>query len=197
MAGTDWAVVAAGLGGTVLGSVLQWVQTANQARRERKREANAWSREDRRSWADKRQSIYLDTVATIDDLRSSLRSDLDPWIMKPLVTDLKPEGEPQWHEPAGPAANWRRHMAEIQFYGSEPVQAAAMRLDRTFNLLELGIFKIDPGRTLRFVQQLSEDLVAAMRTDLGLTAGEGKDPIPTENQMVGEFMREVVRRSNE
>lgn len=71
-------VLAAGLGGTVLGSALQWAQGAIAARRECARELQGWSREDRRLGTEKRQQIYADTIAATRQQLALLRGTATP-----------------------------------------------------------------------------------------------------------------------
>jgi hypothetical protein len=86
-------------------------------------------------------------------------------------------------------------MAEIQFYGSEQVRAAALRVNTTLDVVEMGVFKLDrPEKMLGFVQQLSDELVAAMRKDLGLAEGDGTDLRHVDQQVIGELIRELTRR---
>ncbi|WP_433534542.1 hypothetical protein ACQPZK_20440 [Micromonospora sp. CA-249363] len=86
-------------------------------------------------------------------------------------------------------------MAEIQFYGSEQVSAAALRVNTTLDVVAMRAFKLDhPENTIGLVEQLPDKLVAAMRKDLGLAEGDGTDLRHVDQQVIGELIRELTRR---
>lgn len=180
-------MLVAGLAGTLLGSVLQWAQSSAQARRERKREKLAWSREDRRLWAEKRQRIYLDTIAVARRQIMSMQE--GPFrqhqILGRELPDLANGLNGVWHRSPEVLNDWNQRLAEIEFYGSDDVRLAVAQLDSTLDMLEAFL---PPGNAWAVMAEYAETLyakcVSLMRHDLGLSEGGRVDLADSRDEVM-------------
>ncbi|MDG4796910.1 hypothetical protein [Micromonospora sp. WMMD1082] len=191
MAGADWMVLAAGLGGTALGSALQWAQSAFHARRERIREERAWSREDRRLWAEKRQAVYQDGLSVAQRQIWSLDFPHRLSALGLSAEFARPEGK--WRRAPDVVGSWNQRLAEVEFYGSDEVRAAITKLAETLNVLE----DVATGEDLyvalsSLAKETYADCVSLMRRDLGLSDGSlvDRDEIA---RTLGEVLSRVSR----
>ncbi|MCZ7424110.1 hypothetical protein O7607_30385 [Micromonospora sp. WMMA1949] len=173
MAEPGWVALIAGLGGTAFGAALQYAQAAGQARRERRRERESWSREDRRHWIEQRQRLYLDTAASarrqLNSYVHTIAPILDPRAREnPPAVDFDPSR--QWRRSHEVLSEWGRLLTEVEFYGSDDVRDALNNLDVLLRILELAPFD-DQSAPLGKAEDGYVEAVAQMRRDLGLSEG--------------------------
>lgn len=178
MADTSWPVIVAGLAGTVLGSGLQWAQGAFQARRERKRQDQGWSREDRRHWAERRQAIYSEILTIARAWISSLGDSYGPLILgRQAPPDVPRQRGGAWGRQADLLSGWNQKLVDVDFYGSEEVRFAVAKLDYTFHWLEevSGLGEVVMDGMVGLAERTYTDCLSHMRRDLGLsTSGSAK-----------------------
>lgn len=188
----SWPVLAAGLAGTVLGSVLQWVQGALQARRDRKRQEQGWSREDQRLWTDHRQTLYLDTLSIARRWTLSLETGYgSPGALGRDPSAAVKPNEP-WQRQPDLVTEWNKRLAEVEFYGSEEVRSSVAKLDRTFEMLET--FNLPDNAVsliTRFVGDTYAECVSFMRRDLGLSDA-GPFDLNSARRVATDFMRAAL-----
>ncbi|WP_124821880.1 hypothetical protein [Micromonospora ureilytica] len=178
MAEPGWVTLIAGIGGIVLGSVLQWAQAADQARRERRRERESWSREDRRDWAKHRQRLYLDATTSarrqLNSYVHTIAPILDPEAPEAVPVDYDPSRV--WRRSQEVLSEWGRLLTEVEFYGSDDVREALNSLDVRLRILEIAPFNDAADSPFIKAEEGYGEAVAQMRRDLGLSEGRKAQP---------------------